>query len=105
MLGELALGYIDKAYVNGADVSDTRLSPLFEDNLIELPPAYMLTCELDPLRDEGRAYADKMEANAVRVMRRHEKSMPHGFLNFAKAFPPGRVVPVEAGEFLRRQFV
>lgn len=102
MLGEFALGYIDKAYVCGADFNDTRLSPLFEKNLKGLPPAYVLTCELDPLRDEGRAYAANMSNSGVEVKTHHEKAMPHGFLNFAKTFPPARTIPVEVGEFLRR---
>ena len=104
MLGVAALSYIDKVYVKGADVLDPRVSPLFEDNLKGLPRAYVLTCELDPLRDEGRAYADKLASCGVEVERRHEKAMPHGFLNFSKAFPPGRTVPLEAGEFLRSCF-
>ena len=103
MLGELALNYIDKAYVCGADVTDTRLSPLFEINLKALPPAYVLTCELDPLRDEGRAYAANMALCGVEVTTHHEKAMPHGFLNFAKTFPPARSIPVDVGEFLRRE--
>lgn len=102
MLGVAALSYIEKVYVKDADVFDTRVSPMFETNLKGLPPTYMLTCELDPLRDEGRAYADKLELSGVTVERRHEKAMPHGFLNFSKAFPPGRKVPLDAGEFLRR---
>lgn len=104
MLGEMALNYVEKVYVAGADVNDTRLSPLFEKNLIGLPPAYVMTCELDPLRDEGRAYASLLAAAGVKVKVHHEKVMPHGFLNFAKAFPPARKIPVEVGEFLRRRF-
>ena len=104
MLGELALSYIEKAYVAGADVRDTRLSPMFETNLKGLPPAYVLTCELDPLRDEGRAYAANMATSGVHVTTHHEKLMPHGFLNFAKTFNPARRIPVEVGEYLRRVF-
>jgi len=104
MLGELALSYIEKAYLAGADVRDTRVSPLFERNLAGLPPAFVLTCELDPLRDEGRAYAANMAAAGVKVTTLHEKLMPHGFLNFAKTFPPARKIPVDVGEYLRRIF-
>lgn len=104
-LGAVALTYIDKTYVCGADVRETRLSPLFEQNLTGLPPAYILTCALDPLREEGRAYADRLRLSGVSVQHHHESAMPHGFLNFTRAFPPGRRIPIEVGEFLRRKML
>ena len=101
-LGFMALKFIDEHYVDGSDPNETRLSPLFEENLRRLPPAYVLTCGLDPLRDEGKLYADKMSTNGVPVEYWHEKMMPHGFLNFAKMFPKGRKVPLDAADFLRK---
>ena len=101
-LGFMALKFIDEHYVNGSDANETRLSPLFEENLKDLPPAYVLTCGLDPLRDEGKLYADKMVACGVPVEYWHEKMMPHGFLNFAKMFPKGRKIPLDAADFLRK---
>lgn len=101
-LGFMALKFIDEHYVDGSDPNETRLSPLFEENLRDLPPAYVLTCGLDPLRDEGKLYADKMSTNGVPVEYWHEKMMPHGFLNFAKMFPKGRKIPLDAADFLRR---
>ena len=101
-LGFMALKFIDEHYVDGSDPNETRLSPLFEQDLKGLPPAYVLTCGLDPLRDEGKLYADKMSTNGVPVEYWHEKMMPHGFLNFAKMFPKGRKVPLDAADFLRK---
>ena len=103
-IGTVALKYIQEHYVAGADPTDPRVSPLFEDDLAGLPPAWVLTCGLDPLRDEGKQYAEKMEDAGVEVVHLYEKTMPHGFLNFAKAFPKGATLPLEAGEFLRRRF-
>jgi len=100
-LGEVALKFIIKNYVAGADVQSTRISPLFEDDLKGLPPAYMLTCGLDPLRVEGRLYYDKLEASGVTSTFKHEKAMPHGFLNFSRAFPKAKKLPLEMGAFLR----
>ena len=101
-LGFMALKFIDEHYVNGSDPNETRLSPLFEDNLKNLPPAYVLTCGLDPLRDEGKLYADNLTSQGVPVEYWHEKRMPHGFLNFAKMFPKGRKIPLDAADFLRK---
>jgi len=96
-LGFMALKFIDEHYVADADPHETRLSPLFEKDLKDLPPAYVLTCGLDPLRDEGKLYADKLSAQGIPVEYWHEKMMPHGFLNFAKMFPP-----LDAADFLRK---
>lgn len=100
-LGFMALKFIDEHYVAGADPKETRLSPLFEKNLKDVPPAYVLTCGLDPLRDEGKLYADNMSKHGVKVKYHHEKAMPHGFLNFSRAFPKGKTIPLDVAEFLR----
>ncbi|WP_298913440.1 alpha/beta hydrolase [uncultured Algimonas sp.] len=103
-IGTVALKYIQDHYVCGADPMNPKVSPLFEKDLDGLPPAFVLTCGLDPLRDEGKLYADKMEEAGVTVQHWYEKTMPHGFLNFAKAFPKAQTLPIEAAEFLRAQF-
>jgi acetyl esterase len=99
-LGFMALKFIDEHYVAGADAQQTSLSPLLEDNLKGLPPSYILTCGLDPLRDEGKLYADKLMVNAINVEYNHEKLLPHGFLNFTRLFPKGKIVLKSASDFL-----
>ena len=99
-LGFMALKFIDEHYVAGANTQETSLSPLLEDNLKGLPPSYILTCGLDPLRDEGKLYADKLLVNAINVDYNHEKLLPHGFLNFTRLFPKGKIVLKSASEFL-----
>ncbi len=50
-------------------------------------PTVIITASLDPLRDEGRAYAARLEAAGVRVMAMEADGNIHGFANLRKAIP------------------
>jgi len=64
-----------------ADRADPRVSVLRAEDLAGLPPAYVVTCGFDPLRDEGEAYAARMRAAGVRVALRRHPALTHGFAN------------------------
>jgi acetyl esterase len=71
-----------------AQVKDPRVSPIFGD-LRGLPPALVITAGCDPLRDEGKAYADRLAAAGVPVEYRCFEQTIHVFLNFAPMIPAG----------------
>lgn len=61
---------------------DPQVSPLLVGDLSGLPPALVVTAGFDPLRDEGRQYADAMRAAGTAVDYREFGSVVHGFANF-----------------------
>ncbi len=72
-------------------------SPLRAAELSGLPPAYMVTAEHDPLRDEGFAYADRLRAARVPVEHRHYGSQIHGFFTFVNLLDDADKAVTEAG--------
>ena len=56
-----------------------RAFPLRSTKLASLPPTLLVTAEKDPLRDEGKAYAEALQAQGVAVNYAHYASAQHGF--------------------------
>ncbi len=79
---------------------DKRVSPLFadDDDFAGLPPAHMVLCGWDPLKDEGRAYASKLAAHGVPVTIKEHPGMVHGFMNMTAVSNPARQAIQDAGE-------
>ncbi|MBV8977498.1 MAG: alpha/beta hydrolase [Alphaproteobacteria bacterium] len=71
-------------------LGDPRLSPLLAPDLSGLPPAYVVTAGFDPLRDEGKAYADKLDAAGVPVTYVNYPGMVHGFFSMRGLVPKAR---------------
>lgn len=83
-LEEEAMHWFNLCY--RADLSHWRSSPLLGRHE-NMPPTLVLTAGLDPLRDQGRAYAKACIDAGVSVVCREATGNIHGFINMAKAIP------------------
>lgn len=91
---ELAQGYVLTLEVmhyyracylsNPEERTDWRASPLLARDLSGLPPALIITAGYDPIRDEGKAYAEKLQAAGVKVRYVCYEGMIHGFISMGK---------------------
>lgn len=85
------------------DRRDWRLSPLYAESLAGLPPALILTAEFDPLRDEGKAYADRLSASGVPVVYRSFPGQIYGFIEFGGVLSSANDAVGEIAGFLRNR--
>ncbi|MFD8098791.1 alpha/beta hydrolase [Nocardia fluminea] len=60
---------------------DVRLVPTRAASLADLPPAVVITAELDPPCSAGDAYAQRLAADGVAVRHRRYNGLFHGFLS------------------------
>ncbi len=76
--------FIDHYMRSKADEKDWRASPLRANDLSGTAPALVLTAGYDPLRDEGIAYAQRLEREGVRVIHIHYSDQVHGFMSMGR---------------------
>ena len=69
------------------DAQNPLVSPYLARSLKAMPPAHVLTAGCDPLRDEGKLYADRLKQEGVAVTYRNYDGMLHGFLNHMYLLP------------------
>ncbi|WP_152363126.1 alpha/beta hydrolase [Microlunatus speluncae] len=67
-----------RTYVPSGELTDPYVSPLLAEELSGLPPAYVITAELDPLRGDGEAYAAALGRAGVPVAALRVIGADHG---------------------------
>jgi acetyl esterase len=91
-----------KQYVpNPDDYAKVEVSPLLAADMRGLPSALVVTAECDVLRDEGRAYAERLAEAGVRVLYENHEGMIHGFFSMWGFLDGGRRGMLRVTELLR----
>lgn len=107
LLTQAQLEWALEQYAPGVARTDPRLSPAHATSLVGLPPTLVITGEFDPLRDEGRTYADRLGAAGVPVTYDCRSGLIHHALMAPKIIDVGREllehVGAEIGRGLRKE--
>jgi len=81
--------------------ADARVSPIRAEDLSGLAPAFVITAQYDPLRDQGRAYASAMRAAGNLVTSTTYDGMFHGFFTMSALLDGAKVAFADAVGALR----
>jgi cation diffusion facilitator CzcD-associated flavoprotein CzcO/acetyl esterase/lipase len=91
-------------YVDVTDRANPKVAPLRATTLEDLPPAMIVTCEFDPLRDEGAAYADALARAGVPVNHLRARGHIHTSIPAVDMLPSGAPIRAEMARGLREFF-
>ena len=96
------MGWYEERYLQGANAdTDPRASVLRADDLRGLPPAYVCTAGMDPLRDEGEEYAERLREAGNQVALRRHPGLVHTFANMTGISRTARAAMHEVAGALR----
>jgi acetyl esterase len=84
LLTKEGMRWFDECYA--PDPKDWRYSPMVKSQK-GMPPTLVVTASLDPIRDQGRAYAAACAEAGVPTVFREAQGNIHGFINLRKAIP------------------
>ena len=84
-----------------AQGADPRVSPIRADDLSGLAPAFVLTAEYDPLRDQGMRYAAALAAAGTPCEAILYEGMFHGFFGMGEMIDAAKVAFDDATAALR----
>ncbi|MBO9198588.1 alpha/beta hydrolase [Rhizobium sp. 16-449-1b] len=96
--------FVDHYIPDVEERSHWHASPILAESLEGLPPAFVLTCGLDPLGEEGRQYANRLEEEGVPVTTLNLPDQAHGFLNLGKAIGAAQGVLLYAAFMLSEEW-
>ena len=92
-------------YMKGAeDAKSPLLVPLANADLKGMPPTTVITAQIDPLRSEGQALAEKMKAAGVQVDSKNYDGVTHEFFGMAAVVDEAKQAEQQAADGLKRAF-
>jgi acetyl esterase len=96
------MDWFAEQYVPPSERRNPYAAPWYAADLRGLPPAMVLTAECDPLRDQGEAYARRLQQAGVAVEHKRYEGMIHPFLSLGGIVDTARTAIADAAAAVRR---
>ena len=90
--------YLDKE----TDPKDPYASPLLAKDLSGLPDTLIIVSGYDPLRDEGIAYANRLQAAGVQIHLSIYEDMIHGFIGYLGILKQAKTAIYEISGWIKK---
>jgi len=104
-LSTAGLKWFGNYYLNSpADQTNPDASPLLADSLKGLPPAFIVTADIDPLRDQGEAYKGRLLEAGISVVGARYTGVTHEFFGMAGAVDTAKQAVSDVAYSLRLAF-
>ena len=94
--------YVAHYLSDGTSLEDPSVSPLLTKDLCDMPPTMLVTADHDPLRDEGRAYAQRLIAAGNDVCYIEWRGVTHGFFNMGATTAEARKLIAHIGAWINQ---
>ena len=104
VLTEAVITWFFKQYIDEQDREDWRFAPLDSADVDGVAPAWIGLAEIDPLVDEGVAYADKLRMAGVPVELEIYRGVIHAMMTMSRAIAEARQAQADAAKALREAF-
>jgi len=95
---------VPSSRIDAEQRTDPACSPLRAADLAGLPPAFIVTAEFDPLRDEGEAYAKRLQAAGVPTRLHRYDGMIHGFFGMSAIMDQAKTGIADSCAALKKAF-
>ncbi|URZ04648.1 alpha/beta hydrolase [Clostridium felsineum] len=86
------------------DRKNSYASPLLAEDFTRLPDTLIITAQVDPLRDEGNAYGEKLKNAGVKIKLSQYTGVPHGFITMDKITKKADKALDEVALYLQKEF-
>lgn len=103
-LNKAMMQWFFKYYATPEDGANPYALPIKAETLAGLPPATVITDEIDPLRTEGKEYADRLKKEGVPVGYADYKGVTHEFFGMGAVVPEAKKAEDFAIEALKKYF-
>ncbi len=104
ILGKAEIDWFFGNYIDQAQRDDWRFAPLLAPDVDGVAPAWIGLAEIDPLVDEGIAWADRLRMAGVAVDLEIYRGVTHEFIKMGRALPEARCAHRDAAQALRKAF-